>query len=127
MMVSGLAEALEHFQEWKEDLPRTLSEHELAVLLEIVGYEPSEAKSAEARMLELATGEDSEVGLAERCLTMEGVSHEVTENLNESAGDEHENEVGSLSDESDTSRQQQKRDFYKIKPDSRTRTETFQK
>jgi hypothetical protein len=46
-----------------------LSEHELAVLSEIVGYEPSKAKSAEARVLELATGKDSEVGLAERCLT----------------------------------------------------------
>ena len=112
--VSGLAEALEHFQEWEEELPRTLSEHELAVLSEIVGYEPSEAESAEARVLELANGEDSEVGLAERCPTVEEVSREVMENLDESAGDEDEDEVGLLPKESDASRQQRKKDFQDL-------------
>ena len=81
--MSGLAKALEHFQEWEKELPRTLTEHELVVLSEIVGHEPSKAQSAEARVLELATGEDSEVGLAERCPTVEEVSREVMENLDE--------------------------------------------
>ena len=112
--VSGLAEALEHFQEWEEELPRILTEHELAVLSEIVGHEPSEVESAEARVLELANGEDSEVGLAERCPTVEEVSREVIENLDESAGEEEEDEVGSLSDESDASRQQRKKDFQDL-------------
>ena len=76
-----------------------------------MGYEPSEAESAEARVLELATGEDSEIGLAERCPTVQEVSREVMENLDESAGDEDENEVGSLPDESDVSRQQTEKGF----------------
>ena len=76
-----------------------------------MGYEPSEAESAEARVLELATGEDLEVGLAERCPTVEEVSREVIENLDESAGDEDEDEVGSLLEESDVLRQQRKKDF----------------
>jgi hypothetical protein len=111
---AGLAEALEHFQEWEEESPRTLSEHELAVLSEIVGYELSEAESAEARVLELATEEDSEVGLAERCPTVEEVSHDVMENLDESAGDEDEDEVGLLPDKSEASRQQRKKDFQDL-------------
>jgi hypothetical protein len=91
-----------------------LSEHELAVLSEIVGYESSKAESAEARVLELATEEDSEVRLAERCLTVEEVSCEVMENLDESAGDEDEDEVGSLPNESDALRQQRKTDFQDL-------------
>ena len=113
-MMSSLVEAQEHFQEWKEELPRTLSEHELAVLSEIVGYEPSEAESMEARVLELATGKDSEVGLAERCLTVEEVLCEVMENLDESADDEDKDKVGSFPNESDASRQQRKKDFQDL-------------
>ena len=88
-----------------------MSEYELALLSEIVGYELSKAESAEARVLELATGEDSEIGLAKRCPTVEEVSREVMENLNESTGDEDEDKEDLLLEESDASRQQRKTDF----------------
>ncbi len=62
---------MEHYQDEEDELHRMLTKHELAVLSEIVGHESSEAELVEARMFELATGEDSEVGLADRCPTVE--------------------------------------------------------